>query len=163
SEHRRAAQGRNAGEAGAGGPAVPEVTECGSHNIRSPNPTDDMPRRVILAAVLLALGCGQQRSHDPDVSLAVASPAVENSGEPAPSVAVTPRPEAGKPAAPPPVFAYPTDLAGQALPRVVTPAAPLMPPTERFGLTPKGRTPPARLLDPEPVVKTAYTPTPLML
>ncbi|HJZ54412.1 MAG TPA: hypothetical protein VKE74_05615 [Gemmataceae bacterium] len=122
-----------------------------------------MPRRVILAAVLLALGCGQQRSPAPDVSVAVASPALENSGEPASSGVVTPQPEAGKPAAPPPVFAYPTDLAGQALPRVVTPAAPPMPPTERFGLAPKGRTPPARLLDPEPVVKTAYTPTPLML
>src|SRR5262249_44192534 len=35
--------------------------------------------------------------------------------------------------------------------------------TERFGLAPKGRTPPARLVDPEPVTTTAYAPTPLTL
>jgi hypothetical protein len=117
-----------------------------------------MLRRSALLAALVAAGCGQP-SPPP-----AASPEVVVAPQPAapptpPAPAVPPK---AQPPAPPPAFQFPTDTAGQALPKIVTPQAPALPPTERAGLAPVTRTPPARVTDPAPPVKVRYAPPPLL-
>ncbi|MDB5310000.1 MAG: hypothetical protein JWO38_4202 [Gemmataceae bacterium] len=90
---------------------------------------------------------------------------------PPPAVALTPavpsNPGAQPPAAPkadPPAptgFTFPADTAGKALPPIVAPQAPALPPPERFGIVAKVRTLPARIVNPEPIGKITYAPPPL--
>src|SRR5581483_7334552 len=56
------------------------------------------------------------------------------------------------PAAAPAEFAFPADVAGRELPRVVAPPAPALPAAERFA-TAKVRTPPAKVIDPDPPIR----------
>jgi hypothetical protein len=60
------------------------------------------------------------------------------------------------------VFPFPADLAGKELPKVVAPRPPAPLPIERFGTAPKERTPPARVVSPEPLGKVTVTPPPLL-
>jgi hypothetical protein len=118
-----------------------------------------MPRLILAAALLVPLGCSRQSAPTPDVSAAVAAEPSSPTASPKPDPPAAPP----KPTDTPTAFAYPPDLAGQTLPRVVAPAAPALPPTERLGQAPLGRTPPTKLLHPEPEVKVVYVPTPVAL
>ncbi|HEX4613486.1 MAG TPA: hypothetical protein VH092_35215, partial [Urbifossiella sp.] len=104
----------------------------------------------------------------PPIAVAVAEPrAVDPTPAPTPASA-TPAPSQQQPApppqppAPPPVFPFPTDLSGKELPKVVAPRTPAPLPVEKFGATPKDRTPPARVVSPDPLGKLAYTPPPVL-
>ncbi|MBA4065536.1 MAG: hypothetical protein C0501_17835 [Isosphaera sp.] len=94
----------------------------------------------------------------PNVVLAAPAPTPDP-----PAVPVAARPDPAPPPKPadPPPFEYPADLGGRAVARVVAPGLPPLPPAERFGAAPRLRTPPARLLDPDPVSKVRYVPPPL--
>jgi hypothetical protein len=124
-----------------------------------------MIRRSILVTLLAALGCSRPSEPSPDGAVEVASPAAENGAGP-PTVGTSlpvSQPEVKKPDVPPPTFAYPPDLGGQALPRVVTPAGPPLPPTERLGQKPTVRNPPARVLNPDPATSKVYVPATVLL
>src|SRR5690349_3201530 len=114
-----------------------------------------MLRRSALFAGLVAAGCSQPNPPP------AASPEVVVAPQPAAPPAPAAPPKA-QPPAPPPAFQFPTDTAGQALPKIVTPQAPALPPVERAGLAPITRTPPARVTDPAPPVKARYAPPPLL-
>lgn len=121
-----------------------------------------MKRTTILLAVLVA-GCS--RPAPPSIDAGAAEPAVT----PGPSVQpVVLKPTETAPPEPkqapaPPEFAFPPDLAGQQLPRVVAPKAPPLPQTETFGKSPLLRTPSAKLLDPDSFNRTVYKATPTAL
>jgi hypothetical protein len=70
-----------------------------------------------------------------------------------------PAPAAAPPA---PGFAFPADAAGQATARAVTPKPPAPLPTERLGDAPRPRTPPARVVDPDSLVKLTLKPPPVL-
>lgn len=109
------------------------------------------------------------------LALASCSPeqATEAAPEPAalakPQAAVAVAPDAPKPAPqpvaaqpaqpepPPPVFTFPADLGGKALPRVVVPNVTGTLPADRAGVAPKPRAIPAKVLDPDPTGRTAHT------
>ena len=118
-----------------------------------------MMRCTIFALLLGLVGCGQREQSS--VSMVTKVELVESVETPtiaaaAPVVAPMPRTVEPKPT----FFEYPDDLAGQSVAKAVTPAVPF-PPTEKFGGSPKPRTPPARMLNPEPTVKANYTPPPI--
>lgn len=102
------------------------------------------PRRLALAAVALA-GCN--RSQPAEVVEAVAV------------VVVAPAPAPQLPApVPPQAFAFPADIAGAAVTKVVTPAAPPPLSTERFGAAPRVRPVPPKVMDPDPFARTTPQP-----
>jgi hypothetical protein len=104
-------------------------------------------------------GCSPPAADAPAVpNVVLAAPAPEP--PPVPVAARLEPAPAPKPADPLP-FEYPADLGGEAVARVVAPGTPPLPPAERFGAAPRPRTPPARLLDPEPVTRVRYVPPPL--
>ncbi|MBM3981353.1 MAG: hypothetical protein FJ304_13910, partial [Planctomycetes bacterium] len=103
----------------------------------------------------------------PACALALASCSPEQVAEPAPApepaalakpqaavalevLPVTPKlplePVAAQPEPPPPVFAFPTDLGGKALPRVVVPNVVAALPADRAGGAPVPRAIPAKVL-----------------
>lgn len=115
--------------------------------------------RLLSIPLALLLGCNPLPPPvDPEVTLAVAP-----QPEPAPKVVpvVQPAPKKEEPPAPPTVFPFPNDAAGKELPRVVTPPAPRSLPVEKLGLAPKIRLAPAKVLDPAPLPKMTYAPSPL--
>src|SRR5439155_16980333 len=61
-------------------------------------------------------------------------------------------------APPPPGFAFPADAGGQAVARAVTPRPPAPLPAERLGDAPKPRTPPERVVSPDPLPKPTHKP-----
>jgi len=116
-------------------------------------------RRFLLAtAVGATAGCG---SSPRPAGEAVAVAAPEPPAAPAAAQPAAPAP-APKPADPPAGFAFPTDAAGRALPRVVTPAPPDPPPTERFAEAPQPRTLPTKIASPEPIGRTVYALPPVL-
>ncbi len=118
----------------------------------------------ILSAAVAAAGCNRE-SPAAAPAVAVAEPKADAV---APVTPATPTPIAiqpqaqPEPPAPPPVFPFPADLAGKELPKVVAPRAPAPLPAERFGKAPKGRTPPARVVEPDALGKLAYAPPPAL-
>ena len=78
--------------------------------------------------------------------------AAQPAGEPG---AGAPQPPA-KPEPPPPTFAFPADRTGTALARVVTPDVTRPLPAERVGATPKPRSVPARVLEPDAAPRATY-------
>ncbi len=110
----------------------------------------------------------------PVCALALVSCSPEHVAEPAPTqvaqvakpqaaVALLPdapkpviQPVAVQPEPPPPVFTFPADLGGKALPRVVVPNVTAALPADRAGLAPKPRAIPAKVLDPDPNGRTAH-------
>lgn len=131
--------------------------------------------RLLLGSVALAaaVGCNREAPSAPAVQVAAAepmpdapAPAVPNPTPAAPAK-VEPKvdqaaPQPPQPPAPPPVFPFPADKAGKELPRVVAPKAPAPLPAEKFGTAPIPRTPPARVVDADPLGKLAYTPPPAL-
>jgi hypothetical protein len=67
-----------------------------------------------------------------------------------------------KPPEPTPGFEYPADLTGKAVVKAVAPETPALTPTERFGTAPKPRPVPAKITNPESIVKANYSPPPLL-
>ncbi len=123
-----------------------------------------MTRLTIVALVIGLIGCGQ-REQQSAVAVAPAI-AIENStSDPQPGQTPDPKTvtpsQPAKPPASQSVFEYPPDLTGKAIVKAVTPETPALTPTERFGISPKPRTPPAKLLSPETTVKANYTPPPI--
>jgi len=133
-------------------------------------------RRSFLMLAAGLVGCSPQSPPAaPDISAAVVAAPPAPAPPPPAVVAVAPpavpvaapvvAPPVAQPAPPPPavpVFAFPADLSGKELPRVVTPAAPAAPPVAKFGTAPAARTVPARLMNPDPLAKVVYAPPPLL-
>lgn len=118
-----------------------------------------------LVTCVPALGC--HREAPPPVAVAAAEPKPEPvAPAPAPNpapLAATPAPAPAQtqpppPPAPPPVFPFADDAGGKELPKVVAPRVPAPPPVEKFGAAPKDRTPPARVVQPDAVGKSAFAP-----
>ncbi|HUR55585.1 MAG TPA: hypothetical protein VMZ71_15725, partial [Gemmataceae bacterium] len=117
--------------------------------------------RLALAAFAFAAvlaGCGKSQPAEPP-AVAVVAPTPEPVVVPvpaAPAVEVAPQPTP-VPAAPP-AFAFPADVAGEAVAKVVSPAAPPPLPTERLGAAPKTRPVPLRVMEPDTGSRTAHQP-----
>ena len=115
-----------------------------------------------------AIGCSQPASPvtPPVVAAAVQQPE-PIPAPPPPATTATPTPPAPvatQPAPPPPPeFSFPSDTAGKGLPAVVVPQAPAPLPVERFGGAAVKRTPPARVVNPDPLPKLTHVPPPLPL
>ena len=120
-------------------------------------------RRTFLLAAAGLIGCNRPTPQPvPDVVVAAAEqPDAVAPVPPAPTPDVPPAVPPAPPA-PPPVFAFPADLAGKELPRVVAPPAPAALPAERYGAAPLARTPPARVVSPDPLAKRRYALPPLL-
>lgn len=117
------------------------------------------PFIALATLVGLTAGCSRQSAPAaPNVAVAVESPPAAAVTPPAPQNASPP----GAAPASPPAFTFPSDSTGRELPRVVTPQAPTPLPVERFGAAPSARTPPARVVDPDPIGKTRYTRPPVL-
>lgn len=128
---------------------------------------------------VLGIGCSQSppepAAATPNVTVAAATPtptekplvqpvANTNPGalpQPTPVQPVQPVAVQPKPPEPPTVFDYPTDLGGKAVVKAVTPSIPPLT-GEKFGVAPKPRAVPARVLDPDPVTKAEYVPPPIL-
>jgi hypothetical protein len=111
----------------------------------------------VLSTLLLSAGCAQPAQSEPPqavVAVTVAGPPADGPN--------APQPGAAKPADSASAFEYPADLGGQAVAKAVAPDTPALTTAERFGTAPKPRTPPAKLLNPDPVVKVSYAPPPLL-
>jgi hypothetical protein len=63
---------------------------------------------------------------------------------------------------PPSSFEYPPDLTGKAVVKAISPEPPALTATERFGMAPKPRTVPTKILNPEMIAKANYIPPPIM-
>lgn len=131
-----------------------------------------MARLMIVMTLFAAIGCVRQSTEPSrDDAVAMAAPSavsITEATDPAIDslpVAAVPsiQPVAKKSAEPPPTFNYPPDLAGQALPRVVSPVAPPQPDVAKLGQLPIDRTPPSTLLHPDPVSSKLYSPSPVLL
>ena len=125
-----------------------------------------MNRSTILLAVLAA-GCSRPAPPSVDPPAGAAEPVITPT---IPTTSVQPavvKPGVVEAVQPAPVaateFAYPPDLAGKQISRVVTPVAPPLPQTEKLGQAPLVRTPSAKLLDPDSLTRTVYRPTPVAL
>ena len=103
------------------------------------------------------LGCNQSPPAVPDVAVVAAQQADAKPADAAQTPVVQPKKDE-----PPPVFPFPNDAAGKALPKVVSPPSPPLPATEKFGTAPKVRTAPNKLVEPEPLSKMLYSPPPLL-
>jgi hypothetical protein len=127
-----------------------------------------MNRSAILLTALVA-GCSRPAppSIDPPAAAATVEPVTTTPTPAAPDAHFTPVsatiPATQPTPAAPTEFAFPPDLAGQQLPRVVAPKAPPLPQTEKFGQTPLARTPSAKLLDPDSSRPVVFAPAPVML
>jgi hypothetical protein len=117
--------------------------------------------RRVCATILIALtgvtGCGEKPAPQP---------AVVVKAPPVPPAAPVVRPAAkietpAKPKAPL-AFPFPKDEGGKAVAKVVAPQAPPPLPVERFDLAPKPRTPAASIVHPDPTLRPAYAPPPLL-
>jgi hypothetical protein len=116
--------------------------------------------RVLAPVCALALAsCSPEQAADP------APPQVAQLAKPQAAVALVPdapkpaQPVAAQPAQPeqpPPVFSFPTDLGGKALPRVVVPNISAALPADRAGVAPVPRAIPAKVLDPDPNGRAAH-------
>ncbi|VTU00611.1 unnamed protein product [Gemmataceae bacterium] len=120
-----------------------------------------MTRRTVLVA-LTAAGCSQNPAAPPPPAESVVAARVALAAPPQGTTTLPVAAQPPKPPEPPPtVFEYPTDLGGRAVVRAVTPSlAPLA--VEKTAPAPKPRTPPARVVDPDPVSVAKYVPPPVM-
>lgn len=115
--------------------------------------------RLLYTPLALFFGCNPSpQPVAPEVTVA-AAPQPEPAPKAQPVVQAPPKKE--EPPAPPTMFPFPNDAAGKELPRVVTPPAPPSLPVEKLGLAPKVRLAPAKVLDPAPLPKMTYAPSPL--
>ena len=125
-------------------------------------------------ALVLAVGCSQQQAAEnapvpaePPAVVIAPQPVANLGGDPKvqPPAPVAkqpdPKPEP-KPEAPGPTFAFASDLAGKALPRVVAPDVSRPLPADKAGATPKPRAVPDKVLDPDPTARASYLPPPLL-
>ena len=105
----------------------------------------------------------RRRPEVPDVVVAAATPAVATPPAVTPPPVTQPVAVQPKKEEPPAqtAFPFPTDAAGKLLPAVVTPNSPIPPPIEKFGKAPKVRIVPGKLIEPDPLSKMTYVPTPL--
>lgn len=119
----------------------------------------------VLAFALAA--CSQQAEES--ASAPVTQPAVvvapqpianTGTGDPKPQPVSAKQPDP-KPEGPPPTFAFPPDLAGKALPRVVAPDV-SKPLPDKGAAQPKPRAIPDKVLDPDSTGRTNYFPAPLL-
>ena len=78
------------------------------------------------------------------------------------TISPEPQPTPAQPSAPIPAFVFPSDLTGQALPRVVAPQIPVKLPGASFGTEPQPRPVPAKILDPEVNSRTRYALPPIL-
>ena len=127
---------------------------------------------TITLSLAFATGCGQREQAsvaDPSSAVVVVVDPSEsvkdstaNPQAAQPPATPTPAPQPPKRPETPSVFEYPPDLAGNVVVKAVAPAAPTLAPNERFGATPKPRTPPSKILSPEPTEKASYSPPPLL-
>jgi hypothetical protein len=126
-----------------------------------------MLRTTIVLSALGLAGCAQRSEQQ---TVAVAAPVIALD-QPAPPVPpLTPDKPEAKPATPaaqtpvaqtPAGFEYPADLGGQAVSKAVAPEVPAVTTAERFGKTPRPRKVSSKLLHPEHVAATSYTPPPV--
>jgi hypothetical protein len=128
-------------------------------------PVRSRARAAVLAGLISAAGCNRE-SPAPAAAVAAAEPTPAATAPPvalpvAPAVAPVPVAVQTQPP-PPPVFPFPNDLSGKELPKVVAPRAPAPLPVEKFGKSPTVRTPPDRVVSPDPLGKLVYTPTPVL-
>jgi hypothetical protein len=127
---------------------------------------------TLIALALGLVGCGQSEQRPavavaPTIAIetppdAAKNPNTDSQPAPTPESKDVPTTQPPKPPEPPLVFEYPTDLTGKAVVMAVTPETPSLTPVERFGSAPKPRTPSAKILNPETMVKANYTPPPIM-
>lgn len=137
-----------------------------------------MNRLTLLTAfAFAAAGCSQQPTEQPvpaeNVSVVITPPQAtgqtpeplpsgeknDKRAEPSPvSVPVAQPPKAPEP---PTMFEYPADLGGKVVAKAVSPDRPALTPAERFGVAPKPRATPARIADPDALVKSDYRLPPL--
>jgi hypothetical protein len=132
-----------------------------------------MKRLITFALGFGLLGCGQ-REQQSAVVVAQTSTA-EGSADATKNPIPDPQPgqtadtkrnadsQPLKPPEPSPGFEYPADLTGKAVVKAVAPETPALTPTERFGTAPKPRPVPAKITNPESIVKANYMPPPLLL
>jgi hypothetical protein len=106
-----------------------------------------------LLAALALVGCGKSQPAEPQTVAVVVQPEPVSVALPAPTLEVAPQPTPV-----PPSFAFPADAAGEAVTKVVTPAAPPPLPIERFGAAPKARPVPTRVMEPDTGARTAHQP-----
>lgn len=130
-------------------------------------------KRLTLVILTLGLaGCGQRQQQSSAVEAPAAPPEMVIVGEntsmavkdPISDLRSDQNSDLKAAATPhlPPAFEYPADLTGQAVVKAVAPETPALTPAERFGTTPKPRTPPTKLLSPELTVKANYIPPPIL-
>jgi len=121
--------------------------------------------RILPFSFLLMASCNPPPPSEPAVEVAVASQPQPEELPPkkreAPVVAVQPKKEE-PPAPPPPTFPFPNDSAGKLLPKVVTPPMPPAPAGEKFGVTPKPRTTPGKLIEPDGLQRVIHFAPPLL-
>ncbi len=111
---------------------------------------------------LLLAGCAQPQAAE---SASEAEPVkVAIAPQPVNTPAADPKaqPPAQPAPTPPPTFAFPADLAGQAIARVVAPDVSRPLPVERVGLASKPRAVPAKVLDPDAITRAKYVPPPVL-
>jgi hypothetical protein len=118
-----------------------------------------MKRLFTISLAIGLLGCGQreQQSAVVQVSQVSGSPTGQPADPGKHGAAQAPKTE--EPAR---GFEYPTDLTGKAIVKAVAPETPALTPSERFGAAPKPRTVPAKIANPESVVKANYMPPPIL-
>lgn len=115
-------------------------------------------KKYVLVASITVIGCGRGEQK----SAVVIEPSVT---EKVPESATPVNPTAGMTRAPiprlkviVPVFEYPSDLGGKTVVHAVSPEPPALSPAERFGVSPRSRSVPAKILNPELTPKTHYVP-----
>ena len=112
---------------------------------------------VFLIALMAVTGCGDKPAPQPAV-------AVKSQPTPVPDGPVDQTPAGVQPPVDkvPPTFPFPNDAGGKAVAKNVVPQAPPPLPVERFDLAPKPRTPAAGVIDPDPMLRPAYAPPPVL-
>lgn len=115
---------------------------------------------------LLGSGCAQQQaaesaSEPAVVAVVIAQPVSGPGADALPQPAPAAQPPA-PPAPPPPTFAFPADLTGQGLARVVAPDVTRPLPAERVGAGPRPRAVPEKVLDPDAFARVGFAPPPVL-
>ena len=131
-----------------------------------------MIRSAFVVGVLGLAGCSQAQPDPGTPSPPVTVVTTTSTTEQPPKITtpgVTPQQpgepittQPAKPPEPPTVFDYPSDLGGKAVVKAVTPTFGKMLPAVTVPATPKPRTFPTRLLDPDPITKAEYVPPPIL-
>ncbi len=114
---------------------------------------------------LLGSGCAQQQAaesaSEPAAVAVVIAPDVPGGASMTPAPAQPPA-QPPAPPAPPPTFAFPGDLTGRGLARVVAPDVTRPLPAERVGAGPRPRAVPEKVLDPDAAPRAGFAPPPVL-